>query len=134
MPPTKVTSQVVFLYYDDLTATDIFYREVMGFELVEDQGWAKIYRVRDGAFIGCVDGKRGHHPTRPENSVAISLAVSDVEAWHNHFVANDVTIKTEPGFSEELQVGGFFAADPGGYTIEIQTFAKPNLQAIFHAE
>jgi len=104
----------------------------MGFELVEDQEWAKIYQSSASSFIGIVDGARGHHPTRAENSVAIALAVSDVGAWHQHLVDHNVTIKTEPAFHEGIQVEGFFAQDPGGYTIEIQRFAKPELLDVFH--
>ena len=131
-PPTAITSQVLFLYYEDMEQITRFYGEIMGFKLVEDQGWAKIFRVTDGAFIGAVDGSRGHHPVRTENSVAVALAVSDVQAWYKHLVAHNVTIKTEPKFHEEIQVEGFFAKDPGGYTIEIQRFAKPELADIFH--
>jgi len=130
--PAQITSQVVFLYYDNLEEAAKFYSQVMGFELVEDQGWAKIYQSSASSFIGIVDGARGHHPTRSENSVAIALGVSDVMVWYQHLVDHNVTIKTQPGFHEGIQVEGFFAQDPGGYTIEIQRFAKPELADIFH--
>ena len=132
-PPTIVTSQVVWLYYSDLDQMHDFYHGVMGFEMVEHQvGMARIYQITENAFVGAVDGSAGHFPVRDENSVAIAFCVSDVPAWHDHLVAHGITIKSKPGFSEKLQVEGFFAIDPGGYTFEIQRFAKPHLEPLFH--
>ncbi len=130
--PTPITSAVVWLYYDDLDKMHDFYHGVMGLELVEVQDFAKIYRISGDSFVGAVDGKRGHFPVRDENSVAIAFCVSDVPAWHDYLVSKGIAIKTKPGFSEALQVEGFFAVDPGGYTFEIQRFAKPNLEPLFH--
>ncbi len=135
MPPLpKITAQVVWLYYDDLDKMQAFYEGVMGFEMVEDQGLARIYRVTDNAFIGTVDGTQGIHPVRNESSVAVALAVDDIHAWYEHLVANDITILWEPKHSEKLQINGMLAEDPGGYTIEIQQFLKPHLQAVFHSD
>jgi lactoylglutathione lyase len=52
----KLNSQITSLYYRDLESADAFYREIMGLALVQDQGWAKIYRVSDKAFVGAVSG------------------------------------------------------------------------------
>jgi hypothetical protein len=41
----KIKSQITFLYYRDLEPIARFYPEIMGLDLVEDQGWAKIFRV-----------------------------------------------------------------------------------------
>lgn len=133
MQPTAITSAVTWLYYDDLDQMHDFFHGVMGLELVEVQDFAKIYRIAGTAFVGAVDGKRGHFPVQEANSVAIAFCVSDVQAWHDHLVAHGITIKTQPKYSELLQVEGFFAVDPGGYTFEIQRFAKPNLEPHFHA-
>ena len=41
MPPSQPSLAISFLYYRDLARAEAFYRDVLGFELVIDQGWAK---------------------------------------------------------------------------------------------
>ena len=130
--PTPIPSNIIFLYYNDLAPAIHFYEDIMGLTLVEDQTWAKIFRITDGSFIGIVDGTRGHHPARQDNSVTLSFNVADVQAWYDHFVENGVPITIPPQFHESIQVEGFFAKDPGGYTVEIQRFAKLELASVFH--
>lgn len=67
----QVHSQITFLYYDDLAPIERFYRVVMGFKLVEDQTWAKIYSIHGNAFVGIVDGSRGFHKPQEKNAVLI---------------------------------------------------------------
>jgi len=128
----KVQSQITFLYYRDLEPIDLFYQEIMGFELVEDQGWAKIYRVSGNAFVGIVDEKRGFHNVQEQNAVLITLAVADVDWWYDYLKSQGVKLLTGIRESEEIQVRCFFAEDPGGYAIEIEQFLKPQAAQIFH--
>ncbi len=128
----KVQSQITFLYYRDLEPIDRFYRHTMGFELVEDQGWAKIYRVSGNAFLGIVDETRGFHNVQETNAVLITLAVEDVFWWYDYLKSEGVKILTDIKESEEIQVRCFFAQDPGGYSIEIEQFLKPGAAQIFH--
>ena len=128
----KVCSQITFLYYDDLTPIDKFYREVMGFTLVKDQGWAKIYAVSETAFVGIVDGDRGFHEPQERNAVLITLVVDDVFGWYDYLKSKGVTMLTEVEEHEEIQVRGFFCQDPGGYSIEVQQFLDPETARLFH--
>ena len=50
-----VKGVITWLYYRDLPAAMEFYENVMGFEMVVDQGWSKILKIRDGAYVGLVD-------------------------------------------------------------------------------
>jgi catechol 2,3-dioxygenase-like lactoylglutathione lyase family enzyme len=43
---------VLWLYYKDLEGIQRFYEDVMGFELVVDQGWAAVLRRRHGLRVG----------------------------------------------------------------------------------
>ena len=128
----SVQSQITFLYYRDLGPIAEFYQETMAFELVEDQGWAKIYRVSGNAFLGIVDEKRGFHKAQAKNAVVVTFAVSDVFWWYEYLKRKGVKLLTEVQESKDIQVRGFFAEDPGGYTIEIQRFLKPEVAWIFH--
>ena len=45
--------QVTFLYVKDLERSERFYGEILGLELVLNQGLARIYRIGSGnAFLG----------------------------------------------------------------------------------
>ena len=128
----KVQSQITFLYYHDLQPVSKFYEEIMGFKLIEDQGWAKIYRVSGNAYLGIVDEGRGFHKAQEKSAVLITLVVNDVVGWYDYLKRIGVKILTELREMEDIQVRGFFLEDPGGYTIEVQQFLKPDVARIFH--
>jgi catechol-2,3-dioxygenase len=128
----KVQSQITFLYYRDLQPVSKFYEEIMGFELIEDQGWAKIYRVNGNAYLGIVDEAKGFHKAQKKNAVLITLVVDNVFWWYDYLKRKDVKMLTELREVEDIQVRGFFLEDPGGYAIEVQQFLKPDVARIFH--
>jgi len=129
---SKVQSQITFLYYRDLGPISRFYQEIMGFELVEDQGWAKIYRVNGNAYLGIVDEERGFHKAQEKSAVLITLNVNDVFWWYDYLKRKGVKLLTELREVKDIQVRCFFLEDPGGYTIEIEQFLKPEAARIFH--
>lgn len=133
LPPSSVfraQSQITFLYYDDLDSPAAFYGDILGLELVINQDMARIYRAAGQAFIGIVDAAKGYHPARKENSVVISLTVEDVNAWYETLAAVGIKILTEPKIHERAPVRSFFLEDPGGYTLEIQEFTRPEDKAL----
>jgi predicted enzyme related to lactoylglutathione lyase len=130
----KAHSQITFLYYDDLAPIDRFYREIMGLDLVEDQGWAKIYRVSETSFVGIVDGTRGFHKTQEKNAVLVTLVADDVPGWYDHLKGLGVKMLTEVKEYEGIQVRGFFCEDPGGYSIEVQQFLNPEVARVFGSD
>jgi predicted enzyme related to lactoylglutathione lyase len=127
----EVQSQITFLYYRHLEPIARFYQDVIGFELVEDQGWAKIYRVSGNAYLGIVDERKGFCEAQEKNAVLITLVVDDVFRWYNYLRHKGVKILTELREIEDIQVRCFFLEDPGGYAIEVQQFLKPNVAQVF---
>ncbi len=127
----KVQSQITFLYYRDLQPVSKFYQEIMGFELVEDQEWAKIYRIDGNAYLGIVDEERGFHKAQKKSAVLITWVVDDVLGWYDYLRRKGVRILTDLWEVEDIQVRGFFLEDPGGYAIEVQQFLKPEVARIF---
>ena len=113
---------ITFLYYEDLEKAEDFYRDVMGFQLVTDQGWAKIFNVAECAHVGLVDGNRGYHKASPTKPVMITVVVHDVDQWYEHLQKLGVKTLTEPKDSQELGLRMFLLEDPEGYVIEIQKF------------
>jgi predicted enzyme related to lactoylglutathione lyase len=113
---------ITFFYYDDLERAVKFYSEVMGLELVTDQGWAKIFRVAGEAYVGLVDGHRGFHKASPMKPVMLTIVTSNVDAWYERFLEFGVETFSEPKDDAELGTRMFMLEDPEGYVIEIQKF------------
>ena len=126
-------SQITFFYYADLREPARFYSEIMGFELVDDQGFARIYRVAKAAFVGLVTGEQGFRRPQPYNAVLLTVLVSDPDAWYVYLKGKGVKFLTELLEKPAIQVRCFYVEDPGGYPIEIQQFLRPDLAVIFHA-
>jgi predicted enzyme related to lactoylglutathione lyase len=128
----RIDSQITFLYYHEIQPAASFYEDVLGFELVEDQGWAKIYRTSGNAFVGIVAGEKGFCQAQEKNAVLLTLCTDDVSGWYEVLKGQGVKLLTELQQREEIQIRCFFFQDPGGYTFEVQQFLKPDLVEIFH--
>jgi predicted enzyme related to lactoylglutathione lyase len=126
-----VQSQITFLYYRQIGPAAAFYEETMGFELVEDQGWAKIYRVGGTAYVGIVAGEKGFHSPQERNAVLVTLVVDDVAAWYENLKSQGARMLSTLEHRHEIGIQCFFLQDPGGYTLEIQQFMNPHQAEIF---
>jgi predicted enzyme related to lactoylglutathione lyase len=126
-----IHSQITFLYYRQIEPAATFYGETLGLELVEDQGWAKIYRISGSAFLGIVAGEKGFHTPQERNAVLVTLVVDDVPGWYDQLKRLGVKLLSEMKHSPEIGVLGFFLQDPGGYALELQQFLKPRQQEVF---
>lgn len=125
----KPAGAITFFYYADLSAVIPFYEQTLGFELVRDQGMARLYRIAPGSYFGIVDGHRGHLRHRPDSAVLLTLVVADVAAWHARMAAAGV-----PGLGPIRQSAfceHFFFTDPAGYAIEVQRFLDPAMTELF---
>ncbi len=120
-PP--IDQQVTFLYTNDLSATADFYERVLGLPLVLDQGVCRIYRVVGEAFLGFCT--REGRPVNTDD-VIVTLATTEVDAWHEYLTAHDVTIEKAPAHNETYNIYHLFARDPNGYLLEIQQFRDPD--------
>ena len=125
MTPPSVDGLMTFFYYKDMAMAEEFYEKIMGFELVQDQKWAKIFKVADNAFMGCVDGNIGYHKYDPTKPVMLTVIVDDPDAWYEHFMENGVETLNKPHDDVELNMRIFLLHDPEGYVIEIQKFNDP---------
>ncbi len=120
---------ITFFYYDDIHAVVPFYEQTLGFELVLDQGLARIYRIAENCYFGIVDGNRGHLKHQEKSAVLLTIVSQDVEGWHARLKKIGVT-----GQSEMLRgrfCEHFFFEDPAGYAIEIQRFHNPEVAKLF---
>jgi len=124
----KIHSTIIWLYYKDVLALQNFYQNVLGLEMVADQGWTKIYKVSDSGFMAIVDEKRGMHKSTIKKAVNVGFIVEDLISWFDYVKVNEVM----PLFEKDLDVGpenrykSFVAFDPEGYYLEFDAFFLHN--------
>ena len=119
-----VEKAITFFYYVDLTRAFHFYTQVMGFPLEIDQGWSKILKIAEHAYVGLVDETRGMHRANPIKPVQLCIRVPDVDAWHRYLASQNAIGLTEPKDSVSLGIRAFVLEDPEGYQIEVQSVLR----------
>jgi len=119
-----VEKAITFFYYVDLPRAFDFYTGVMGFPLEIDQGWSKILRIAEHAYVGLVDETRGMHRANPIKPVQLCIRVPDVDAWHRYLSSQNAIGLTEPKDSVSLGIRAFVLEDPEGYQIEVQSVLR----------
>ncbi len=125
MRPDAPELAITFLYYRDLSRAETFYRDMLGLPLAIDQGWAKIFRLADGAHVGLVDEARGMNNWQAQKCVQLCLRVADVDAWYDWANTNEFNDVSEMFRNDEIGIRAFVFFDPEGYQIEIQTPTRP---------
>ena len=117
-------SSITWLYYKDVLGMQGFFENVLGLELVADQGWTKIYKVSDTGFIGLVDERRGMHQFTEDKAVTVSFILDDLDGWfsyvaeHKPFELRSEKVNAGP----ENKYRAFVGYDPEGYFLEFDTF------------
>lgn len=120
---------ITFFYYQDIHAVVPFYENVLGFELVLDQGLARIYRIAKNSYFGIVDGNRGHLKHQEKSAVLLTIVSQDVEGWHRRL--KDAGVAGQSDMLRGTFCEHFFFEDPAGYAIEIQRFHNPDVAKLF---
>jgi lactoylglutathione lyase len=121
-----VEGMITFMYYDDMGRAEEFYGDVLGFELVIDVDFAKVYKVADNAHIGIVDGKRGSIEPAEDKPVMLTVVVDDIDSWYEHLKGKGVEVFQPPKKASYLDMKTMLMRDPEGYVVEILEFlTKP---------
>ena len=123
MANLQLTSNITFLYFNDLEAAKPFFEEVLGLEKAYDPGWAAVYRLRDKAFLGAVDNHSGSIQVTSTDSVLISLTVDNIEEVHESLKGS----RGVEGLSEikqvkDLALKSFFFTGQEGYHFVVEQF------------
>lgn len=119
-----VKATVLWLYYRDLAAAQRFYEQQLGFDLIVDQGWTKIYRTSASGFIGLVDESRGMHRATEKKGVTVSFFTKDIDGWfahvkeHQTFTLRSDAVHPDP----DGRFRAFVGYDPEGYFLEFDVF------------
>lgn len=121
-----VEGLITFTYYENLERASKFYSDIMGFELVIDVDFAKVYKISENAHIGIVDGNKGLLKATRDKPVMLSFIVNDVDTWYNYLIDKGVKINNSPQEADYLKMKVLLLEDPEGYVIEILEFlTKP---------
>jgi catechol 2,3-dioxygenase-like lactoylglutathione lyase family enzyme len=107
---------IVFFRSENRIATVDFYTERLGFEeWLEQDGGCTILK-RDNLLLGFCDGDT------TETEGIITVVVDDRDAVDTLFENLQDRAQDEPHENEAFDIYQFFATDPDGRTVEIQTF------------
>ena len=121
----RIRATVQWLYFEDMERIERFYRELLGAEVIVDQGWAKVLPASRTGFVGLVDGSRGLHQATEQKGVTVSFFTDDLHGWFEY-------VKESGAFelrSDELhevgpRVQAFVGYDPEGYYLEFDKFLE----------
>jgi catechol 2,3-dioxygenase-like lactoylglutathione lyase family enzyme len=127
MAVLPIDAQITFLYTDNLAGTAEFYERLLGLPLILDQGTCRIYRVREGAFLGFCERQT---PPADSQGLIFTLVSDQVDEWYEHLAAHAVPIEKEPALNPEYDIYHCFLRDPNGYLIEIQRFNDPRWKQV----
>jgi len=126
----QLTSQITFLYFDDLKRAKEFFTDTLGLEIVYDPGWACVFRTGKGAYIGAVDAKGGSIEVGTRGGFLISLTVNNIEEVWEDLNAKGLSVP-EIKKVKEIALNSFIFTGPEGYKFEIQQFTSGELRSIF---
>ena len=114
--------QITFLHAENLVRTKKFYSDVLGLQLVRDQGTCLIFRVTDSAYLGFCEHIE---PIKQGRRIILTLVTDNVDSWYSELIGKKVDIVAPPKANPKYQIYHFFLKDPDGYWIEIQSFNDP---------
>jgi catechol 2,3-dioxygenase-like lactoylglutathione lyase family enzyme len=119
-----VQANIVWLYYRDLAAAQAFYEDVLGLELLTDQGFAKVYACSTTGYIGLVDESQGLHRFSEEKAVTVSFLSSQIDEWHSYLVERGLKMREALSEGESIPVRTFVTYDVAGYFLEFDLFLE----------
>jgi catechol 2,3-dioxygenase-like lactoylglutathione lyase family enzyme len=122
-----IKEQITFIYVAELETSRKFYEEILGFELVVDQGSCRIVRSAEGGYLGYCEKGGGEVQ---HSDLIITLVSDDVDQWYTFLVEQKVDILEPPRVNPDYQIYHFFFHDPDGYKIEIQRFLDPSWNTV----
>ena len=117
-------ASITWLYYQGMQNMQNFYEDVVGLEMVVDQGWAKVYQGSSSGFIGLVDEKRGMNKYADTKAVNVSFLIEDLDGWYEYVqTQKPFELRGEEiGEGPEVKYRAFVGYDPEKYFMEFDKF------------
>lgn len=126
-----ITSQITFMFFEDFNNACKFFNDVLGLEEILDQGWVRVWRTSQTAYVGATDIKSGSITVKERGGTLISLTVNDVFGWYDRLKPFKLKEMTAVKVLEDIGLRSFFFKGPEGYDFEIQEFMNPDLKKLF---
>ncbi len=123
MKKSGISHQITFFNVQDLEITKQFYEDLLGFDLILDQGSCRIIRTVGNGLLGYCSGS---NRIIGGDGVLITLVTPRVDEWYEYLVSRGVTITNPPQYNPDYKIYHFFFRDPDGYQLEIQEFRDPS--------
>jgi catechol 2,3-dioxygenase-like lactoylglutathione lyase family enzyme len=112
----RYDSLVTFIRSANLDRSEEFYRELLGLDLVLDQGRCRIFRISESGFLGVCEG-------RPSpDGVIVTLVAADVRERCSELERRGVIFEKPVTYNADFDITHAFVRDPDGYLVEIQRF------------
>jgi len=120
----KIHSTITWLYNKDVLAMQHFYQDVLGLEMVADQGWTKIYQVSNTGFLAIVDERRGMHNFTEKKAVNVGFIMEDLPTWFEYVKTNQLfeLRDQELNIGPETRYKAFVGYGPESYYLEFDAF------------
>ncbi len=122
LPSLPIQANNALYYYHDLARATQFYQTVLGFELVEDYGFGKLFQIASSSFLMLIDGSIGRHSADEPKTVTTAFVTDELEAWYAYLLAQGVPMRWAFNLKPDQPHDGFVAIDPEGYLLEFERF------------
>ena len=101
-----------------------YYQDVLGLELVADQGWTKIYQASTTGFLAIVDEKRGMHNFTAKKAVNVGFIIDDLIPWFEYVKTNNlIALRAQAlNIGPETRYKSFVGYGPEQYYWEFDAF------------
>ena len=117
-----VIANSALYYYHDLARATRFYQETLGFELVEDYGFGKLFQIASTSFLMLIDGSIGRHSADEPKTVTTAFITDELEGWWDYLAGQGVPMRWAFNYQPGKPHDGFVAIDPEGYLLEFERF------------
>jgi catechol 2,3-dioxygenase-like lactoylglutathione lyase family enzyme len=118
----EISSQISWVYTQDLDSTANFYADALGLECIRETADDRIFATTATAAIG-VCRIFAERVVEPKGGM-ISIVTDDVDAWYRRLTGKGITVAGPPHRLERFGIYTFFVTDPNGYVIEFQQFDR----------
>lgn len=115
----RYSSNITFIYYNDMLYGSYFVGKILDLPLVMDQGFAKVFQVNKTSFIGIV--KLSKEVIYKGNTL-VSLSTNNIKSEYERVSKLVVFNLSHIQHIAQIPLDSFFFKDKEGHEFEIQEF------------
>ena len=115
---------IAFFPVRDLAATRDFYERDLGLPLARDQGTCLIFGAPAGGHLGFCQRDDGT-AAPDDDQLILTVVTAQVDEVYRRLRRLGVETEAAPSANPTFGIYHFFARDPDGYRVEVQSFDRP---------